>query len=82
MLKLVWVPKKYKNFSISEIVEEAETILKECREHEKRNAELYADLMILQNKIANLTEEQARYNLSILIPWLENQLPSLKGTEG
>lgn len=81
MLKLVWVPKKYKNFSISKIVEEAEMTLKECKESERRNAELYADLMILQNKIANLSEEQARKNLSILIPWLENQLPSLKETE-
>ncbi|MGM0243136.1 hypothetical protein [Enterococcus sp. AZ107] len=55
--------------------------LKDCKESERRNAELYADLMILQNKIANLSEEQARKNLSILIPWLENQLPSLKETE-
>ncbi|WP_240076883.1 hypothetical protein [Enterococcus faecalis] len=81
MLKLIWVPKKYKNFSVSEIVEEAETILKECREHEKRNAKLYADLMIMQNRIANLTEEQARKNLSVLIPWLESQFPSLKEME-
>ncbi|WP_429975937.1 hypothetical protein [Enterococcus sp. DIV0086] len=44
--------------------------LKECKESERRNAELYADLLILQNKIANLSEEQARKNLSILIPWL------------
>lgn len=82
MLKLVWIPKKYKNFSISEIVEEAETILEECREHEKQNAKLYADLMILQNRMANLTEEQARHNLSVLIPWLESQFPSLKEMEG
>lgn len=81
MLKLVWIPKKYKNFSVREIVEEAESILKECKEAEKGNARLYADLMVLQNQIANLTEEQARKNLAILIPWLENQLPSLKETE-
>lgn len=31
MFKLVWVPKKYKNFSISKIVEEAEMTLKECK---------------------------------------------------
>ena len=31
MLKLIWVPKKYKNFSVSEIVEEAETILKSVK---------------------------------------------------
>lgn len=81
MLKLVWIPKKYKNFSVSEIVEEAESILKECKEAEKENARLYADLMVLQNQIANLTEEQARKNLTVMIPWLESQFPSLKETE-
>lgn len=78
MLKLVWVPKKYKNFSFSEAVEDARRILEECEEAEKRNALLYADIMILQNKIANLTEEEARHNLEVLIPWLEMQFPSLK----
>ncbi len=78
MLKLIWVPKKYKNFSFSEIVEEANRVLEECKEAEKRNALLYADIMILQNKIANLTEEEARHNLEVLIPWLETQFPSLK----
>lgn len=78
MLKLVWVPKKYKNFSFIEIVEDARRILEECEESEKRNALLYADIMILQNKIANLTEEEARHNLEVLIPWLEMQFPSLK----
>ena len=71
MLKLVWIPKKYKNFSVREIVEEAESILKECKEAEKENAQLYADLIVLQNQIANLTEEQARKNLAVMIPWLE-----------
>ncbi|MEB5882658.1 hypothetical protein MXL84_12310 [Enterococcus gallinarum] len=80
MLKLVWIPKKYKNFSVSEIVEEAESILKECKEAEKE-ARLYADLMVLQNQIANLTEEQARKNLAVIIPWLESQFPSLKEVE-
>lgn len=78
MLKLVWVPKKYKNFSFSEIEEDARRILEECEEAGKRNALLYADIMILQNKIANLTEEEARHNLEVLIPWLEMQFPSLK----
>lgn len=78
MLKLMWVPKKYKNFSYPEIVENARRILEECEEVEKRNALLYADIMILQNKIANLTEEEARHNLEVLIPWLESQFPSLK----
>ncbi|MCC9079444.1 hypothetical protein LOS21_04870 [Enterococcus faecium] len=64
MLKLVWIPKKYKNFSVREIVEEAESILKECKDAEKENARLYADLMVLQNQIANLTEEQARKKFS------------------
>lgn len=77
MLKLVWVPKEYKNFSFSEIVKEAESILKECKEREKESARIYADLMILQNKIANLTEEEARHNLEVLIPWLESQFPTL-----
>ena len=77
MLKLVWVPKEYKNFSFREMAEDANRIIEECKEAEKRNALLYADLMILQNKIANLTEE-ARHNLKILIPWLEMQFPSLK----
>ncbi|HPI99571.1 MAG TPA: hypothetical protein PK268_04360 [Enterococcus sp.] len=81
MLKLVWIPKKYKNFSVREIVEEAESILKECKEAEKENARLYADLMVLQNQIANLTEEEARKNLSVMIPWLESQFPSLKEVE-
>lgn len=78
MLKLVWVPKQYKNFSFSEIVDDARRILEECKEAERRNALLYADIMILQNKIANLTEEEARHNLEVLIPWLELQFPSLK----
>lgn len=81
MLKLVWIPKKYKNFSVREIVEEAESILKECKEAEKENARLYADLIVLQNQIANLTEEQARKNLAVMIPWLESQCPSLKEVE-
>lgn len=81
MLKLVWIPKKYKNFSVREIVEEAESILKECKDAEKENARLYADLMVLQNQIANLTEEQARKKLAVMIPWLESQFPSLKETE-
>ena len=37
--------------------------------------------MILQNQIANLTEEEARHNLSVLIPRLESQFPSLKEME-
>lgn len=77
MLKLVWIPKKYKDFSISKIVEEAENILKECKQSKKENARIYADLMILQNQIANLTEEEARKNLSVMIPWIESQFPSL-----
>lgn len=81
MLKLVWIPKKYKNFSVREIVEEAESILKECKEAEKENARLYADLMVLQNQIANLTEEEARKNLAVMIPCLESQFPSLKEVE-
>ncbi|MEB6211399.1 hypothetical protein MXL49_05795 [Enterococcus casseliflavus] len=81
MLKLVWIPKKYKNFSVREIVEEAESILKECKESEKENARLYADLIVLQNQIANLTEEQARKNLAVMISWLESQFPSLKEVE-
>ncbi|MDT2978489.1 hypothetical protein [Enterococcus casseliflavus] len=81
MLKLVWIPKKYKNFSVREIVEEAESILKECKEAEKENARLYADLIVLQNQIANLTEEQARKNLAVMISWLESQFPSLKEVE-
>ncbi|MDT2392127.1 hypothetical protein P7D58_00590 [Enterococcus avium] len=78
MLKLVWVPKEYKNFSFREMAEDANRIIEECKEAEKRNALLYADIMILQNKIANLTEEEARHNLEVLIPWLESQFPSLK----
>ncbi|WP_270364366.1 MULTISPECIES: hypothetical protein [Enterococcus] len=78
MFKIMWIPKKYKNFSVSEIVEEAENILKECKEREKENIRLLADSMVLQNKIANLTEEEARHNLEVLIPWLESQFPSLK----
>ncbi|MDT2400884.1 hypothetical protein P7D43_00750 [Enterococcus avium] len=78
MLKLVWVPKKYKNFSFREMAEDASHILKGCKEHEKEIERLLADSMILQNKIANLTEEEARHNLEILIPWLEMQFPSLK----
>lgn len=78
MFKLMWVPKKYKNYSYPEIVENARSVLEECKEAEKRNALLYADIMILQNKIANLTEEEARHNLEVLIPWLESQFPSLK----
>lgn len=74
-------PKKYKKFSVREIVEEAENILKECKEAEKENARLYADLMVIQNQIANLSEEEARENLSVMIPWLESQFPSLKETE-
>lgn len=77
MLKLVWVPKKYKNYSFSEIVKEAESILQECKESQKENERIYADLMVLQNKIANLTEEEARHNLEVLIPWLETQFTSL-----
>lgn len=77
MLKLVWIPKKYKNFSFVEIAEEAEIILKECKEREKESARIYADLMVLQNKIANLTEAEARHNLEVLIPWLESQFPTL-----
>lgn len=78
MLKLVWVPKEYKNFSFREMAEDAKCILEECKEAERRNALLYADIMILQNKIANLTQEEARHNLEVLIPWLETQFPSLK----
>ncbi|MFV0560732.1 MAG: hypothetical protein ACK5NA_08450 [Enterococcus sp.] len=77
MFKLVWIPNKYKNFSVREIVEEAEDILKECREQERINEKLYADTLVLQNKIANLSEEEARKNLSIIIPWMESQFPSL-----
>lgn len=47
MFKLIWVLKKYKNFFISEIVEEVEMILKECREYEKWNVKFYVDLMIM-----------------------------------
>ena len=71
MFKLIWIPKKYKNFSINEIVKEAEGVLQECKEAKKENERLYADLMVLQNNIANLTEEEAHHNLEILIPWLE-----------
>lgn len=77
MLKLVWVPKKYKNFSFVEIAEEAESILKECKEQEKENTRIYGDLMVLQNKIANLTEAEARHNLEVLIPWIESQFATL-----
>lgn len=78
MFKLLWVPKKYKNFSFSEIVKEAESILQECKESQKKNERIYADLMVLQNQKAHLTEEEARHNLELLIPWLELQFPSLK----
>lgn len=78
MLKIMWVPREYKNFSFSEITDDAKRIIKECREVQAETARLYADGMVLQNKIANLTEEEARHNLSILIPYLEAQFPSLK----
>lgn len=78
MFKLFWVPKKYKKFSFIEVVEEATRVLEECEEAERKNALIYADLMVLQNKVANLSEEAARHNLEILIPWLESQFPSLK----
>lgn len=55
--------------------------MKECKEAEKENARLYADLIVLQNQIANLTEEQARKNLAVMLPWLESQFPSLKEVE-
>lgn len=81
MFKLIWVPKKYKEYSFTETVEECEEILKECKDQEAVNAQIYADLMVLQNRMANLTEEEARKNLSVLIPWLESQFPTLRGEE-
>ncbi|WP_455363070.1 hypothetical protein [Vagococcus elongatus] len=55
-----------------------EETLAEVKRQQKANGKIYADLMILQNKIANLTEQEARHNLSVLIPFLESQLSDLK----
>lgn len=77
MIRIMWVPKEYKNFSFSEIAEDAKRVLAEVEELQKRNNRIYADLMILQNKVANLSEEEARHNLGVLIPWLESQLKGL-----
>lgn len=77
MLKLVWIPKRYKNFSFAEAVLESEKLLEEIKEQQIRNQKTYADILILQNKIANLTEEEARKNLEILIPFIEMNFPDL-----
>lgn len=77
MLKLMWIPKRYKNFSFVEAVLESEKLLEEIKEQQIRNQQTYADILILQNKIANLTEEEARRNLEILIPFIEANFPNL-----
>lgn len=77
MLKLVWIPKRYKDFSFVEAVLESEKLLEEIKEQQTRNQKTYADILFLQNKIANLTEEEARKNLEILVPFIEANFPDI-----
>lgn len=74
MLKIVWIPKEYKGFSFKGIAEEAKLLLSDAKDCERISKKIFVDSMILQNSIANLTEEEARSNLEILVPWAEKYL--------
>lgn len=74
VLKIIWVPKEYRKFSFKKLHKEMKDVLEDIKRQQEESKKTYADSMILQNRIANLSEEEARHNLSILIPYLEKML--------
>lgn len=73
MLKLVWVPKKFKKFSFTGFHNEMEETMKQIKKLHKQTNQRHADMLIMQNKAANFTEEEAAHNIRVLVKWLEKE---------
>ena len=74
MLRLIWVPKKYKNFSFEEMAKEAEDALKGAELLQNKLTHELANASLLLNDLANISEEEATENLRTIIPYMQHFL--------
>lgn len=74
MLKLVWVPKKFKGFSFTGFHNEMKETMREVEQRQQRTNEMYADMLIMQNKAANFSEEESAHNIKVIVNWMEKEL--------
>lgn len=74
MLKLVWVPRKFKWFSFTRLHEEMKETMKEITRMQQVTKKNYADMLIMQNNLANLSEEETAHNIRVIVKWMEKEL--------
>ncbi|MGO2267801.1 MAG: hypothetical protein ACTH54_13250 [Vagococcus salmoninarum] len=74
MLKLVWVPKRFKGFSFTRFHNEMKETMKEVKKRQHETHKMYADMLILQNKVANFSEEESAHNIKVIVNWMEKEL--------
>lgn len=78
MLRIVWVPKIYKNFSFLEIVEECQDALKEAQENlvnvkllNSQHKKMVADWVAYEIQYSNFSEEEKEQSLRELIAYMK-----------
>ena len=74
MLKLVWVPKELKGFSFTGLHNEMKESMNEIKHQQQRTNKMYADMIIMRNKVANLSEEESAHNIKVIVNWMEKEL--------
>ena len=78
MFRLMWVPKEYKGFSFEKafneqlrMSEEIVNTLEEVRELQRILNTKVADLVVLENQLADLSAEERTENLRMIIRFFE-----------
>lgn len=78
MLRIVWVPKIYKNFSFLEIIEECQDALKEAQENlvnvkllNSQHKKMVADWVAYEIQYSNFSEEEKEQSLRELISYMK-----------
>lgn len=78
MLRIVWVPKIYKNFSFLEIIEECQDALKEAQENlvnvkllNSQHKKMVADWVAYEIQYSNFSEEEKEQSLRELIAYMK-----------
>lgn len=78
MLRVVWVPNKYKGFSFADSViqhqlltDEINETLAEVKQLQKESRKRLADFVTLENQWVDLSEEERTENLRVIIKYFE-----------
>ncbi len=74
MLKITWIPSDFRNVRLNQLQDKLEKSLANLEKLQATNERLYANLILMQSEIANLSEEEAKQNVRTVVEYMRNSL--------